>query len=46
VTQLACWIHYFNKLRAPDLVMQCEFKAGNQSYTLCSQKKRACRLIC
>jgi hypothetical protein len=42
VTQPACCIHCFNKLRAPDFVMQCKFKAGDRSCTLCSQKKRAC----
>jgi hypothetical protein len=45
VTQPACCIHCFNELRAPNFVMQCEFKAGNQSCTLCLQKKRACRAV-
>jgi hypothetical protein len=29
VMQPACYIHCFNKLRAPDFVLRCEFKAGD-----------------
>jgi hypothetical protein len=45
VMQLACCIHCFNELRAPNFVMQRKFKAGDRSCTLCLQKKQACQAV-